>query len=95
MQQEGMAEMSADYAFEVIEAPVTPDEIYSPWPFVDTSVTLVVCFLILSMYLYARDRYLRLKQNLMLASEASLATSPHGSNGSIDLDRPVELRPGN
>ena len=93
MQQEEMAEMSADYAFEVIEAPVTPDEIYSPWPFVDTLVALVVCSLILLAYLYGVDRYRRLRRSFMLASETNLATSPHGGNGNIDLDRSVELRP--
>jgi hypothetical protein len=82
MQQEGTAEMSADYAFEVIEPAVVPDEVYSPWALIDTLAALVVSALTLLIYLYAKDRYRRFKRDVILASDELARSSPNGASES-------------
>jgi hypothetical protein len=78
LQQEGSAQMSADYAFEVIEPPVVPDEVYSPWPLLDMSAAVVVSFLALLFFLYAKDRFRSSHREVIMAMPASLRSGPNG-----------------
>jgi hypothetical protein len=87
MQQEGSAEMSADYAFEILEPPVVPDLVYSPWAWIDTFATMVLSALALLIYLYVKDRYRRFKRDVILASDAAI---PSSSNGASELNRQTQ-----
>ena len=73
LEQEKTAEMEADFAFSVIEAPMVPDERYSPWRIIDPLAAGVLSFLAALGYLYFSDRYRGLKREMDLASKAPMS----------------------
>lgn len=72
LRQQKIAQLDADFAFEVIEPPVTPDEPYSPWRFIDMFAAGVLSFLALVAYLYFRDRYHRSTRKINLTAREQI-----------------------
>jgi hypothetical protein len=68
---EKTAEMNADFAFEVIEAPVVPSTPYAPWRIIDPLAVGFLLSLIIVAYLFLRDRYVSLKREMDLVATAS------------------------
>jgi hypothetical protein len=69
---EKTAEMNADFAFEVIEAPVVPSVPYAPWRIIDPLAVGFLLSLIIVAYLFLHDRYVSLKRDMDLAAERAI-----------------------